>query len=445
MSGDILRGLINPTVKNQLGNILSSDNYRPIMSSSVFLKLFEYCLLEKIKNTVDLNDRQHGFRNGYSTSTACFVLKETILDYTKSNSNVYACFIDISKAFDTVNHRILLDKLKEYGIPAIYLNVIKYWYCNQLVNVRYGMSLSEEWRICNGVRQGGVLSGLFFSIYIDSLLTKVSKSKLGCKLGIEMANIIAYADDIVLLAPSRTALQILIDIAHLEACRLDLKFNTEKSKCMIFRSFNKKISDSLSFKIGDNHVEIVKSFKYLGFILNCNLFNADDIDRARNKFYQEFNSILRNFNFADIQVKLYLFSQYCLQLYGAELWFENTHSKGNLDNFAIGYHKAIKKLIGVSYKESTHYACQEARLYTFEHFINKIKILYVRRLMVNPCEFLRRVNPFLSVSSVLYREVDDLLQHKYDIDSLLDNDKDAIVARLGYIQNHEPQMRTSWA
>ena len=190
MSGDILRGLINLTIKNQFGNILSSDNYRPIMSSSVFLKLFEYCLLEKIKNNVVLNDRQHGFRNSYSTSTACFVLKETILNYTKSNSSVYACFIDISKAFDTVSHRKLLNKLKDYGIPPIYVNVIKYWYCNQLVNVRYGMSLSEEWRVCNGVRQGGVLSGLFFSIYIDSLLTNVSNSKLGCKLGIVMANII---------------------------------------------------------------------------------------------------------------------------------------------------------------------------------------------------------------------------------------------------------------
>lgn len=144
MSTDILRGTINPTVKDRFGNMQSSDNYRPVMSSSVFFKLFEYCLLDKIKNTVTLSDKQHGFRDGYSTSTACLVLKETVLNYTNADSNVYACFIDFSKAFDMVSHKILLEKLKKYGIPDIYINVIKYWYCNQFVNVRYGASFSDN-------------------------------------------------------------------------------------------------------------------------------------------------------------------------------------------------------------------------------------------------------------------------------------------------------------
>ena len=168
---------------------------------------------------VSLNDRQHGFRANYSTNTACFVLKETLLNYTKSNSNVYACFIDISKAFDTVSHKILLKKLRDYGIPDLYVNVIGYWYGNQYVRVRYGSSYSDEWRLCNGVRQGGVLSGLFFNIYIDSLLVKFLSSKYGCKLGIISSNIIAYADDIVILAPSVASLQILIDIAYTEALK----------------------------------------------------------------------------------------------------------------------------------------------------------------------------------------------------------------------------------
>ena len=136
------------------------------MISSVFFKLFEYCLLFKMKEFVELNDRQHGFREKYSTSTACFVLKETIFEYTRSNSNVYACFLDISKAFDSVNHEILMAKLLKLGIPYTYVNMIRYCYSKQYVKVRYQNNYSDEWLVCNGVRQGGVLSGFLFNIYI---------------------------------------------------------------------------------------------------------------------------------------------------------------------------------------------------------------------------------------------------------------------------------------
>ena len=444
ISVDIIRGTINPKIKDKYGDVSNSNNYRPIMSSSVFLKLFEYCLLRKIENIFKLNDRQHGFRSNYCTSTACYVLKETVLNYTRSNDNVYACFVDFSKAFDTVNHGILLAKLRDYGLPDMYLNVIRFWYSNQLVRVKYGMAYSEEWKICNGVRQGGVLSGLFFSIYIDSLIEKIVSSKTGCKLGIQMSNVIAYADDIVLLAPSRTGLQILIDIAYSESFKLELNFNVNKSKCIIFRTSGHKAFENLTFNIGQLKLEIVESFKYLGFIINSKMSNSEDIDRARHRFYQEFNSIVRKFHFADVNVKLFLFSQYCLQLYGAELWFHNKNSKGSFKHFSVGYHKAIKKILGISYHESNHYSCQEAKLYTFEHLINKSKILFLVRLMNNPCSFIRKLIPFLTVSSVLYGEVCDLLWNKYDIDSFEDNDKAAIISRIGFIQNHEPQLRVEW-
>ena len=343
-----------------------------------------------------------------------------------------------------MNHETLLWKLREYGLPHIYSIVIKFWYCNQFVNVRYGMAFSEEWKICNGVRQGGVLSGLFFSIYIDGLLDRIVSSKIGCKLGIQMSNVIAYADDIVLLAPSRSGLQILIDIAYSESYKLELNFNISKSKCLIFCTSGRKVFVNLTFNIGDVNLEIVESFKYLGFIVNSKMSNSDDVDRARNRFYQEFNSIIRKFSFADVKVKLFLFSQYCLQLYGAELWFYNKNSKRSFRDFSVGYHKAIKKILGVSYHESNHYSCQEAKLYTFEHLVNKSKILFLVRLMNNPCSFIRKIVPFLAVSSVLYSEVCELLWNKYDIDSLEDNDKAAIISRIGYVQNHEPQLRVAW-
>ena len=94
---DMIRGVITPIIKDKLGDCTSSSNYRPIMISSVYLKLFEYCILSKIEPFFSLNDRQHGFRKNHSTSTACFTLKETILYYLNANSTVFAGFVDIKK------------------------------------------------------------------------------------------------------------------------------------------------------------------------------------------------------------------------------------------------------------------------------------------------------------------------------------------------------------
>ena len=217
---EMMQGTITPTTKNRYGCLGDSGNYRPVMSSSVFLKILEYCILFKIRPFIFLNDRQHGYREKYSTNTACFVLKETVFEYCSQNSKVYSCFLDFSKAFDNVSHEILRSKLKEIGIPSLYINIIKFWYANQFARVRYNGKYSGSWKICNGVRQGGILSGLLFCLYINSLIDRISKLNIGSKLGLQSSNIIAYADDIVLLAPSASSLQCMMDIVNEEALKL---------------------------------------------------------------------------------------------------------------------------------------------------------------------------------------------------------------------------------
>ena len=149
-------------------------------------------------------------------------------------------------------------------------------------------------------------------------------------------------------------------------------------------------------------IELVNQFKYLGVILNNNLNNGEDIKRALRKFYCEFNTILRKFNFAESNVKLHLFRHYCLQIYGSDLWFNNVRAIGHLNHFAVGYHKAIKKILGLSTHESNHYACQEARLLTFKHLLNKIRIMTALRFYNFPCDYFRKISYFLNVSSVFF-------------------------------------------
>ena len=242
------------------------------MTSSVFLKAFEYCLSDKIRPYVKLNDRQHGFRKSYSTATACFTLKETVMYYTQASSNVYACFLDLKKAFDSVDHNTLFHKMQLMGIPDCLISVMAFWYGNQYAQVKYRNAVSKEWKINNGVRQGGVLSGLLFNIYVNSLIDKISNLNLGCKLGTVKSNIIAYADGIALLSPNREGLKLLLLETYREASCLDLEFNFEKTKIMKFHSCICK-SDGSIYKqlVTDNRpVTFVNTFKYLRYMVTNN-------------------------------------------------------------------------------------------------------------------------------------------------------------------------------
>ena len=170
-----------------------------------------------------------------------------------------------------------------------------------------------------------------------------------------------------------------------------------------------------------------------------------DINTVRSKSYGDFNSLLRKFHFASTDVKLFLFKQFCTQFYGAELWFYDKKSKSALLQFAIGYHKAIKKLLGVSTHESNHFVCQEASLLTFEHLLNKMKLFLVMRLFNFPCAFMQKTFRFFILSSVLLNEVRDIFINKYDIELLFEQDRDAVVSRIMYVQNHETPMREGWS
>ncbi|CAF4131091.1 unnamed protein product [Rotaria magnacalcarata] len=121
------------------------------------------------------------------------------------------------------------------GVPALIVNIVKVMYSNQFVSVKYGDKFSYKWQIGNGVRQGGILSPSLFNLYINDLINAIDNLNTGCKLGTSNANIICYADDIVLLAPSAAGLQRLVDEIVLQAGAIGLKFNVGKSVCMVFK------------------------------------------------------------------------------------------------------------------------------------------------------------------------------------------------------------------
>lgn len=442
LPSSITNATVNPLIKNKFENIHDPKNYRPIFSSSIFLKVFEYAILDKIEHYLTFNDRQHGFRRFYSTTTANVVLKETIHNYTHKNSNVYACLMDLTKAFDKVTHCKLFEKLFRLGVPSYFVNILSYWYSHQNVFVKFQNGRSHNWIIGNGVRQGGILSPWLFNVYIDEILASVSSLKYGCRFGLTMSNIIGYADDIVLLAPTRESLQKLIDVTYNLTSDLNLNFNPNKTVCMIFRPYRLPwhIENSPVFYLNNHQLNVVGSTKYLGTILSDDLREKNDMIRCRNSFFNSFNSILRKFSSLDSYTLMFLFKSYCTHMYGADLWMTLRGCSQVFKQFSIGYHKAIKKIFQVSTRESNHDICNFAGAMTFKHLINFIQIRTIVRLYSSPCLFLMK-NLYVFKCMFFIQKVRRIFEMEYGVGGLIDNDMDAIKARILYVQAREATMR----
>ena len=110
----------------------------------------------------------------------------------------------------TIGHS--LKKLIDRGMPDVFVRLLVYWYRTQNACVRWSTACSEMFAVSNGVRQGGILSPLFFNVYMDGLSDILCRTECGCTMGGRMLNHLMYADDIVLLSPSAKGLQRLVDI-----------------------------------------------------------------------------------------------------------------------------------------------------------------------------------------------------------------------------------------
>ena len=104
-------------------------------------------------------------------------------------------FLDLRKAFDKINHDILISKLIKRKFPSFFIKILYFMLKNQFVNVSFNGVSSLSWKAGNGLRQGGILSPVLFNIYIDEILETISSLNVGCKIVTNRNNIQAYADD----------------------------------------------------------------------------------------------------------------------------------------------------------------------------------------------------------------------------------------------------------
>ena len=146
--------------------------------------------------------------------------------------------LDCSKAFDMCKFSVLFQKLRIKKVPAIVIRTLIFVYEQQTAWVRWGGAKSSCFGITNGTRQGSVLSPAFFSVYIDDLLVALRQLGVGCHIGDKFFGAAGFADDLILLAPSRRAMELMLSLCETFAKKNNLQFSTDanpaksKSKCM---------------------------------------------------------------------------------------------------------------------------------------------------------------------------------------------------------------------
>ena len=139
------------------------------------------------------------------------------------------CTIDASKAFDRVHLFALFNLLRKRNCCPLYLRFLMYSYCNQRMRVRWNSSNSIEFLLSNGVKQGGVLSPLLFSVYLDDLLCELRQANVGCHMNGYFVGAVIYADDITLLGPTRSSILSMLSVCDVYARNMDILFNPAKT------------------------------------------------------------------------------------------------------------------------------------------------------------------------------------------------------------------------
>ena len=332
---------LNPTVINnwrtsmitpihKKGSKTNPDNYRGISLISClakcFLAILNQRMLKFVTDNKILSRNQLGFLPGNRTSDALIIIHNLVDHYCHKNKKfLYGCFVDFSKAFDTIPRKIMFEKLLKYDISGKFYDCLVNLYTEDQACVKLSKHISETFSINQGVKQGCILSPLLFNLFMSDLPEKIeaegneppqffSNEQCGCLI---------WADDLLILSESAQGLQKMLDTLCVFSENNRLKVNMDKTKVMIFNKCGRHIHRR--FTLGNVKIDTTREYKYLGFKLtpsgeiNSGLSDLKDrASKALIKLRKKLGPMFRKYPLTTIKLFDSLIKP--ILLYGSDFW-----------------------------------------------------------------------------------------------------------------------------
>lgn len=334
------------------GDTEKCENNRTIALISHASKILLKIVANRMKNKLDyeIAEEQAGFRPSRGTRDQIFNVKMIMEKYRAHNKDLFMTFIDYKKAFDSVNHGKLWKEMIEMGFSSHLVNLIKKLYASQQACVRLNVGKTEWFSVSKGVRQGCVISPHLFNIYCEVIMRKVLEAdNSGVKIGGRIINNLRYADDIVLITESYEDAQTLLDQVNAVSSEFGLFLHPGKTKAMVLMSSNMEQGDQPpELFVEDKSIEYVSNFCYLGFNLNNNVDDSQEIRRriaiAKNACVS-LTSVWKDRSLSrNLKLRLLRSLVFPIATYGCECWTPKKADRKRICSFELWCYRRLLRI-----------------------------------------------------------------------------------------------------
>ena len=351
-------------------------NYRGISLLSTAGKVLSGILNDRLKTLAEqiLPETQAGFRPNRGTADMIFTVRQLQEKCREQNKPLYMAFIDLTKAFDTVDRELLWEVLARYGCPPKFIRIIRLLHDQMMATVLISGGDSEPFEVKTGVKQGCIKAPTLFSIFIAVviLITKpriptqihinyrldgkvLNLTRLKSKTKISNTALVEfqYADDNDIAAQSETDLQTILDAFSYAYSKLGLKINATKTQVIFQPAPKDNIKTPPAIKIGEVTLKNVDSFPYLGSLISTNADIDAEVKHRIQQAAAAFGKLRKRvFQDSDIRletkIKVYKAIIITTLMYASETWTTYRKHIKLLEKFN---QRCLRNIIGIKWED----------------------------------------------------------------------------------------------